>query len=270
MKKNNVTLFLVLGLITSCVNLMGGNTVRETHVDPGTGERTYRTTYPFLLNNGLVKIHEEPIMYSLQSRYPEVCKQMKITVERNAVQQVVVTAKFKKECSDIWQANGSICGSKDEPRFPMEDDTVCKDGLKDKCTVRAGNRLNMKLKTPADYHIQVPQDADLKVDVTRGDIHYTSDSRIPTKLSVQSSTVTYWGDNGSSRLIDQTLMECLRGETPKRIETWDYFWGSSENPKTTLKTKEGHVTLPPLNTVKPSGQTSGTARFLLWLMGARR
>jgi len=240
MKHNKVTLFFVLGLIVNCANLVGSNTVSKVDVDQTTGEKTYTTTYPFLLKEGLVEVREE-LSDLIQYSYPEECKKMSVTVGRQSskrLKQVIVTAKLKKECKDIWEGHGY------EPFFPMYDDTVCEDGSKSKCKVRAGNRLHMKLQIQADYHIQVPHDADLTVNLAQGDINYTAGREIPTQLSIQSSTVTYPGDNGSSTTIDQTLMEVLCGEKPERRQQWDYYWGRNTNPKTMLKTKKGHVALP--------------------------
>lgn len=93
---------------------------------------------------------------------------------------------------------------------------------------KGGNRIDIELKSPGFYAIDVPHDADLETYFESANVIYDNDS-YKTCLSVDCKSVNICGDNGSS--------------TEKR-QRWDYYsFGTGSDPLTKIKTK-GNVILP--------------------------
>jgi hypothetical protein len=90
-----------------------------------------------------------------------------------------------------------------------------------------GSRLELRLDEPGEYHITIPHDADINLELSEGDIEYRSLEA--TKLYIEGSRVNYCGNSGS---------------VTSQGESWYYYWGTDSDPVTRLITKKGNVSVP--------------------------
>lgn len=203
----------------------------STSISETTGLTEYMTTYPFSNQQGLVRL-TDPLAH-----YERVEGQkMKITVARHLSNTVVVKAFLNQ--AQIKRMDHELDKESGYTRVPWCDDAIITDfstyfstylKAKRRDKIRAGNRLAVRLDYPVHYHVTVPHDADVEVALTEGDITYETGRTVPTKLSIKGSSVSYWGQNGSST---------------SNGESWDYCWGGETDPITKLETQKGHIELP--------------------------
>jgi hypothetical protein len=102
--------------------------------------------------------------------------------------------------------------------------------------LRGHNRLNIEIREPGNYHIMLPEDADIEVK-TVGNIDYKS--ALPTLLYARSKTVNRQGNAGF-------IFMSPNGEAVNGSE-WHYDYANSKDPSATqtrLIAKTGHINVP--------------------------
>jgi|GEM_PF-2967722 len=236
------TLYLII-VAGNCGYIICGDPIitTATSVDEVTGNKTYMTTYP-LMAKGLVRVNDADCISHRKwngNIYSDGYPKMKVVVARHDSNKVVIRALLKKLVVEKLES-----GSREEEFrdygwiwVPWRDDTVVTDYSRcfkserqDK--IRGGNRIALIVQEPAEYHITIPRDTDIEVNLSDGDITYETDKVIaPTKLSIKGSSVNRFGNSGMSL--------CEEGES------WDYHWSNSaDDPVTKLETQKGHVIVP--------------------------
>jgi hypothetical protein len=227
----------------------------KTSTDEVTVGKTYSTVYPFAASKGLIRIKDYACWRTDRDHtlypgclYPNDCQNIVVTIERRAGNEVTVEALLDKRIVELVDKSEDVSKQrvwhklhtpnnfyKDSGLIwvPWLDNTITDihNWLKKErsSTMRGDNRLDLTLNEPGHYRITIPQDADIEIDLSEGDMRYTS--RAATELSIESSTVNYGGNSGS------------HGPSGER---WHYCWGPKGAPITTLKTKKGHIELPEL------------------------
>lgn len=241
---NKGLLLVAVFAYSACLVASDDSSSRVT-VDEKTGAKTYAETYQFEKKDGLVRIIDGNKKRESKTffRYPQKgCDNMRVRIKRHNANTVVVASTLKKECREVWEKYVY------EPihQYPWRREFDQTKG------VEGGNRVEIDVRVAADYEVTIPATAQLDVKISEGDIVYTADkSTYPTSLSTESSSVNYWGDNGSST-TQSIVTRCPAAQffggpvlEGPRVEEWDYFWNhTGRGPKTTLKTKKGHIELP--------------------------
>jgi hypothetical protein len=198
------------------------------------GQKVYTSEYLFERNQGLVRVKDD-ITWN-QSSYPADSKNLKIIIKRHCLATAVITALLGKEVVKLADKSG-------EDNYkeygwlwvPWTDDTAkdrenyFKQARNDK--LRGDNRLELVIREPGEYTITIPQDADIELKVTKGDIEYKEPpASTPTLLHIEGTKVNRCGDTGFPGT---------------EIQLWDYYWGDErKDPKTNLVTKNGSVVVP--------------------------
>lgn len=229
--------WLMVTLLTTAFSLYGmnnkGTVSFGTSTESINEQRTYIGTYRFARDQGLVRVDDE------QCSDCPTTKIEKVTVVRHNRNEVIVKAILSKATVATTDRSERDNDSKkyNWVWVPWLDDTIIDDMAKYASperndTIRGGNRLRLTLRAEGSYRIIVPDDADVEVNLSRGDMEYeSSPAQNPSRLHIQGRTVNRWGINGSS--TDEG-------------ENWDYsvHCCNTINPITSLVTKKGNVTVP--------------------------
>jgi hypothetical protein len=221
----------------------------ETSTNEVTAGKTYSMVYRFDTSKGLIRIKGTDKDHTLYPGclYPNDCQNTTVTIERHASNEVTVEALLDKRIVELVDKGEDVSKQRAWHELHTPDNFYKENGWiwipwldntitdihnylkkeRNNSAMRGGNRLDLTLNEPGHYRIFIPHDADIEIDLSDGDIRYSS--RAATELSIESSTVNYWGNSGS------------HGHSGGK---WHYFWGPKGAPITELKTKKGHIELP--------------------------
>lgn len=197
--------------------------------DAESGEKTYVGTYPVDVPQGFVKVKTN--FLSLWRKVDP--KDVHITVDRHAKQQIIVTAVLTKKIAEesdrveqrdishiqygwLWKPWWIDVVSHPQDLFRAVS----------RIKLRGNNRLCVEIREPGHYHIMVPEDADIEVKNKVGGIDYKS--KVPTTMNIVCETANSYGGQGGGGM-------------------YDFNWGNHNLPKTVktrLIAKNGHINVP--------------------------
>ncbi len=197
--------------------------------DAKTGEKTYVGIYPVDAPQGFVKVKTN--FLSLWRKVDP--KDVHITIDRHAKQQIVVTAVLTKKIAE--ESDSVERGNRDHIQYgwlwkPWWSDVVRHphDYFRavSRIKLRGNNRLLVEIREPGHYHIMVPEDADIEIKNKVSGIDYKS--KVPTTMNIVCETANSYGTQGGAGM-------------------YDFYWGNhnlAKTVKTLLIAKNGHINVP--------------------------
>ena len=207
---------------------MNATRVVRTHaVTNADGSRAYEAVIPFERDKGFIRVYSRAYSGDVNTQVviERACGNMvrircAISREDAAQHDMRLTDAYFSQYDWIWVPWYTNVINDFPGCFKSERIATC----------RGGNRLDIDLRVSGLFAITIPLDADIEVEVLKGDITYLTHPDIcKSRVHVRANDVNICGDDG---------MSAPEGER------WTYYWGTHDDALTRLTTNNGKCTLP--------------------------